>query len=364
MAQVNTDDEERRSAAADQNHYRGVALADESTDILPGLATFAVLIAAVLIGLLSTQSDFEFISGSDDAAEEEVAADPGDAPAEPIEEVEAALPDLPAIEAGLPVAGLALGSEGNIVTVTGTVPDEDTRNAVIAYVSDQPNVDAVNDELVIEALPAAAVQASAAQASIVLSGTVPDEATRAALVERAVAVYSEAQVDDQLVVDAGVTPPVSVTLTGAVTDPVLFQQVVGAFEGVDGVSISSDSTFVLEESSEVEASLNALEPIQFASGSALIEPASEAILDQAAAFLTENPDLVIEIGGHTDSVGDAAGNETLSQARAEAVQTALVERGVTNELTPVGFGERRLKEDPDDTPEAQQANRRIEFRIL
>jgi outer membrane protein OmpA-like peptidoglycan-associated protein len=54
----------------------------------------------------------------------------------------------------------------------------------------------------------------------------------------------------------------------------------------------------------------------------------------------------------------------LSQARADAVKAALEERGVTNELIAVGFGEQRLKISPDDTAEAQQANRRIEFRIL
>ncbi len=42
---------------------------------------------------------------------------------------------------------------------------------------------------------------------------------------------------------------------------------------------------------------------------------------------------------------------------------ALQARDVTNEMTAVGFGERRLKIDPDNDPEAQRTNRRIEFRI-
>ncbi len=245
------------------------------------------------------------------------------------------------------------------------MPDEATRTQVLDYLSGQPGVDSVVDGLTIEAPSeaVAGVTATAAQVSIVLEGTVPDEATEQALVERAIEVYSEAQVDNQLVVDAGAQPPVVVTVAGSMTDPVLFAQITTAFEGIDGVEVG-EATITLEESNEVESSLNALEPIQFASGSALVEPASEAILDEAAELLIANPDVALEIGGHTDSVGGEDSNQTLSQARAETVLAALQARGVTNELTAVGFGERRLKVEPDDNDaEAQQTNRRIEFRI-
>ena len=176
--------------------------------------------------------------------------------------------------------------------------------------------------------------------------------------------YSEAQVEDRLEVNADVTPPAVVTLSGSMTDPVLYQQVLDAFVGIDGVELGANQTLILAESSEAEATLNSLEPIQFASGSSLIDAASASILDEAAAILTANPDLVIEIGGHTDSTGDAASNESLSQDRADSVKAALEERGVTNDMTPVGFGERRLKVPDENDVEAQAMNRRIEFRIL
>lgn len=372
MAEVNTDEEERKAAAANPQS-RGVALADESPDELPALLAIAVGVAILAIAIvwpaIRDTANSSTASTATPAAVEEAAEDDHgeDDHAEDTMEEEEAGVDLPPIEAGLPAAGLGLSLAGNTVVVEGVVPDEDTRNAVISFIEGRPNVDGVDATgLVIEA-PAAAgaeVDVTAAQASIILEGTVPDEATRDELVARAVSVYSEAQVEDKLIVDPAVTPPAVVTIGGSMTDPVLYQQVLDAFVGMDGVEMADNQTLVLAESSEAEATLNGLEPIQFASGSSLIQAESEAILDEAAAILTANPDLAIEIGGHTDSTGDAAANESLSQDRADSVMAALEARGVTNELTPVGFGERRLKVPDENDVEAQRMNRRIEFRIL
>ncbi len=379
MAEANNEELERKATASQP---RGVALADESPDELPALLAFAIGIAIITIALLwpsirdqSTGStETETVAAETVAAETEETVDDAEAAeeAEAAEgdetdgEAEVALPDIDRFSAELGIAGLALSADGNVVIAEGEVPDEATRETVIGYLQGQPNVESVEDRLTIAAAPAvdSQVSATAAQASIVLEGTVPDEATKAALVERAVAVYSEPQVEDLLVVDPAAEPPVTVNILGSMTDEVLFNQVLTAFDGVDGVAIG-ETPLTLEESSEVEASLNSLEPIQFASGSAVVEASSQAILDEAAAFLIADPSVAIEIGGHTDSLGGAEANETLSQDRAESVRAALVERGVTNEMTAVGFGERRLKVDPDENDsEAQATNRRIEFRIL
>lgn len=355
----------------------GIPLADEGADELPALLAIAVGIAILFIGMIwpTLRDDATHRGGSgEDAAvvqedpetveeEPETAEDPETVEEDPALE----LPDVPAIQGLLDteLAGLNASADGRVVTLSGVVPDAATAEALVAQVEAQPNVDSVDNQLEIAPAAGAAVTATAAQVSIVLEGTVPDEATREAIVARAIEVYSEAQVDDQLVVDDSVGSPVSITLTGSMTDPVLYDQVQAAFADLDGVELSDSSSFALEESSDLEASLNGLEPIQFASGSAIVQPASESILDEAAELLTANPDVALEIGGHTDSLGGDEANQTLSEARAQAVLDALVQRGVTNDLSAVGFGERRLKVSPDeDDPAAQQENRRIEFRII
>lgn len=372
MAEAN-DDELERKAAAPQS--RGVALADETPEELPALLAIAVGIAILVITLVwpsIRDRDTSVDAGSGEvavAAEDDHSDGDEEDHSEEVEEEpeEVAGPDIPRFESELGIAGLGLSADGNVVFAEGVVPDEATRTSIIDYLAAQPNVDSVNaDGLTIEAPAAAdaAVDVTAAQVSIVLEGVVPDEATKAELVARAVAVYSEEQVDDRLTVDPAVTPPVTVTIGGSMTDDVLYNQVISAFDGMEGVEVG-DLAIVLEESSDLEASLNSLEPIQFASGSALVDAASEPILDEAAQFLIDNPDVAIEIGGHTDSIGREESNEGLSQSRAESVQAALVDRGVTNDMTAVGFGERRLKVSPDENDaEAQQTNRRIEFRII
>jgi OOP family OmpA-OmpF porin len=386
MAEVNTDDELDRGAAADVGPHdgggaqgAGVALADEGIDELPVLIALAVGAALLIVGFLwpnlqdTVADDDDKVAVVADGGDAEEAAPEPEEAAEPAPEETAepvALPDVPAIQALVDASGAeaVVSADGNIVFLEGTVPDEDTRNALIETAGAQANVDAVDATgLTIVAPPApegAVIDATASQVSLVLEGTVPDEATRDAVVARAVAVYSEAQVEDRLVIDENVAPPAVINLSGSMTDPVLYDQVSSAFDGIDGVELGDVLGFTLAESTDLEAALNSLEPIQFASGSAQIDAASSSILDEAADLLNANADVVLEIGGHTDSVGGEGPNQVLSEARANAVLAALRDRGVQNDLTPVGFGERRLKVSPDEgDPAAQAENRRIEFRI-
>ena len=116
-----------------------------------------------------------------------------------------------------------------------------------------------------------------------------------------------------------------------------------------------------------EVALNqivSLDPILFASGSAVILDESLPVLDQTAAILLENPLGRVEIQGHTDTDGPADVNLELSQDRADAVKAYLVDAGVDeSRLTAVGYGETELAVDPEESDEDKAANRRIEFRV-
>ncbi|NBC86676.1 MAG: OmpA family protein [Bacteroidetes bacterium] len=101
--------------------------------------------------------------------------------------------------------------------------------------------------------------------------------------------------------------------------------------------------------------------INFDVDSARLRSESEAILGEVLSVLKEQPNLRLIIEGHTDSVGGAAYNMTLSEKRARSVVRWLTEQGVDPErLEAVGYGERR----PVSTNEASQGralNRRVEL---
>lgn len=73
---------------------------------------------------------------------------------------------------------------------------------------------------------------------------------------------------------------------------------------------------------------------------AVLKQKSFRELDRIAKFLLDNPTIEIEVSGHTDSIGDDAYNQKLSEKRAQAVRQYLIEKGVSeNRLTAVGYGE-------------------------
>ena len=112
---------------------------------------------------------------------------------------------------------------------------------------------------------------------------------------------------------------------------------------------------------DVEGILKA-RTIRFAEASAALDPASSEVLDEVAAALRPCVGGIIALTGHTDAGGDLRGNVALSRARAQAVRTALVGRGIPADgLRAQGLGAERPVEglEPDDA-----ANRRIEFSVI
>ena len=92
-------------------------------------------------------------------------------------------------------------------------------------------------------------------------------------------------------------------------------------------------------------------------------------LSKLATLLKKNRDIKIELSSHTDSRGDLASNQTLSQKRSEYIVNFLVSAGVNaNQMVAKGYGETKLLNECGDgatcTEEQHEKNRRTEFRIL
>ncbi|MCZ7555231.1 MAG: OmpA family protein [Bacteroidia bacterium] len=97
---------------------------------------------------------------------------------------------------------------------------------------------------------------------------------------------------------------------------------------------------------------------------ATLQSESYVDLDRAAEWLKSNPNVSVEVAGHTDNVGARDYNKKLSQNRAEAVVQYLIGKGISSSrLRAAGYG----MEQPtvtNDTEEGRAQNRRVEFRVV
>jgi outer membrane protein OmpA-like peptidoglycan-associated protein len=106
-----------------------------------------------------------------------------------------------------------------------------------------------------------------------------------------------------------------------------------------------------------------LNNIYYTTNSAELEEKSKIVVEEFAEFLKENPDIKIEIQGHTDNVGKPADNLALSTNRAYTVKEALEEKGIAgSRITARGFGSIKPAA-PNDTEANRLRNRRTEFVI-
>jgi outer membrane protein OmpA-like peptidoglycan-associated protein len=104
-----------------------------------------------------------------------------------------------------------------------------------------------------------------------------------------------------------------------------------------------------------------LEGVYFETGKSAIKAESGAVLDRVAESLVGNPDVKVEVGGHTDNTGSKATNTRLSTARAKAVMDYLISKGVDkSRLTAVGYGPTKPVAD-NKTVAGRAANRRVEL---
>ncbi len=101
--------------------------------------------------------------------------------------------------------------------------------------------------------------------------------------------------------------------------------------------------------------------ITFDVGKATIKPESMGEINRIVQLMNENPSLKFSVEGHTDSTGNAASNQTLSEQRSQAIVARLVELGIAaDRLTAVGKGQNNPIAD-NSTDEGRAKNRRVEF---
>jgi OOP family OmpA-OmpF porin len=237
---------------------------------------------------------------------------------------------------------------------------------------------------------AQATPASGDDGKVVVSGTVPNETTKASVLERLRQVYGADRVVDRIEVGGVVTPANwSQYVAGAIT-PGLKQVTHGKLEVqgntidisgevpneavrqqvLSGLSGAFDAHYGIKQNLRIGQSKQkvlddalANRTVQFQSGSAILTPEGRGVLDEMAAAIRKLDDPFIAIVGNTDNTGDRQANIALSLARASAVKAYLVGKGIpAASLSVSGQG----PDNPiaDNGTEAGRArNRRIDFRI-
>jgi outer membrane protein OmpA-like peptidoglycan-associated protein len=101
--------------------------------------------------------------------------------------------------------------------------------------------------------------------------------------------------------------------------------------------------------------------LMFDEGKSSLQSSAMTAIDRLAQLMAVYPERSVRIEGNTDSAGDAAANQALSERRAVAVRDALIARGVdATRIEAVGYGETRPIAD-NATPGGRQKNRRIDI---
>jgi OOP family OmpA-OmpF porin len=225
---------------------------------------------------------------------------------------------------------------------------------------------------------------------VVISGTVPDETTRVALLTRLRELYGADRVQDQLTVGGVVTPPqwfasvqrlltadlksishgelkvegTQVSVRGETGNEAVRQEVVSR------MATALTSTYTVKNALRVAAAEqhvldDALDnrTVEFESGSAILTPAGRVVLDDMVSALHKVKGKRVEVIGHTDSLGSRDANLVLSQARADSVKNYLLAAGLSAEfMSTSGVGpDRPIASNASEAGRAR--NRRIEFRL-
>lgn len=232
-----------------------------------------------------------------------------------------------------------------------------------------------------------------ANGKVVVSGTVPDEAARAAILGRLRDIYGPAAVVDQIEV-GGVIPPsnwtdhitklitpslkqvrqgqlaingTQISVKGTVANEAQRQQIVSDMATSLNPTYSVDNGLMVGSTSNAQALLDSTlsnRVVEFESGSTKLTPSGIAILDEMATAINRLGNPKVQIIGHTDSSGDRMANIALSVGRANAVRDCFIRKGIpASQQLASGAGPDQPVA-PNDTPEGRAKNRRIEFHLV
>lgn len=238
--------------------------------------------------------------------------------------------------------GSLLISDGRI-EVTGSSPSADRVDRLYGALTQMTGLPVEMGDMQITGLAAPDLLLDAEDGQVVLTGRLPSEEIRQAIVSGAIAAYGQTNVTDQISVDAGVFT----SLWMFSGDRLL--QAMSAFPDYELKIVGSSFSGFINGG------------VTFETESAEFSGNYAQVLDVGVAVLTRDQSLQLVIEGHTDSIGPAEFNLGLSQRRAEAVLDYFVVNGIAPErLTAVGKGETEPVA-PNDTPEGQARNRRIVY---
>lgn len=118
---------------------------------------------------------------------------------------------------------------------------------------------------------------------------------------------------------------------------------------------------ILETRDTARGLIVSMPDVLFDTNSATLKPTARERLAKVSGILIAHPDIKVEVDGYTDSTGDPAFNEQLSQQRAGSVQSYLSQQGVpSGSISIHGFGQANPVAS-NDTPSGRQQNRRVEL---
>lgn len=152
--------------------------------------------------------------------------------------------------------------------------------------------------------------------------------------------------------------------SGSFEKDIYVEPLAGQEEPVKEDTIAIPDAPSIGEKLNEEATAFKLDKVYFNLGQSVILQESYEQLNSLAEYLKENPDLKIQIEGHTDNQGDPAANQKLSLDRAYNVRQYLVDKGVEGKrIRFKGYGSSQPVS-PNDTEENRSRNRRVEYKFI